>query len=385
MHIIPKKKNLILFSSWFGDKYSDNSKYIFDYLLTNDNFSIFWFTRNKELYNEMKKNRLPVLYSKSLRAVWMQIRAKVLVATIGLWDFNQFFLSKCIYINSWHGIPLKVIEYDQYKYDKPNEQTLTDIKTIKYLNLLRVDIEEYILATSELVKSIYMKAFHLKNDNVPILGQPRNDVFYDEKLRSGVNDIVTYHKGNLKSIVYMPTHRDDGRTLMNMRELLDLYEINKICKEAGYVFILKKHYYHRNEKEDFSEFSNIFDVTNEQLDPQVLLFQADVLITDYSGCYYDYLLLNRPIIFYPYDIEKYLIKEREMYFSYTDRTVGDICENPIELSRSITKHIVDGIDDSINEREILRDKYYSPNVQREVRRSIVDFIYKKTGVKNEKI
>lgn len=374
MRLIPKQKNLILFGAWFGNKYTDNTKYIYEYLLNRDDLEIYWYTRSAELYNKLKQEGKPVLLSSHPKAIWKQIRARLLVATIGLYDFNQFFLSNCVYLNLWHGIPLKVIEYDQYHFDNPTQQTENDIKAIEYLDLLRTRIEEYIVGTSEVVNDIYIKAFHLYSNQVLDLGQPRNDVFYDESLRSDVNNIIKQIKGNKKAIVYMPTHRDDGRVKMPMTELLDLSRIQNVCKENNYVFFIKKHFYHRNEIEDLSSYSNIFDITNKNIDPQVLLYQADILITDYSGCYYDYLLLNRPIIFYSFDIDEYLKRERDMYFSYEERIVGPQCFNREELSEVI-EGICKGIPDRFeNKRIALRDIYYSEHNQKCVREQIVEFI-----------
>ena len=48
---------------------------------------------------------------------------------------------------------------------------------------------------------------------------------------------------------------------------------------------------------------------------------TDFLITDYSSIYFDYLMLNREIIFIPYDFENYT-KNRELYFSYETITPG---------------------------------------------------------------
>ncbi len=375
MLLIPKQRNLILFGSWFGNKYADNTKYMYEYLLKRDDLDIYWYTRNKEIYYKLKQEGKPVLLSSQPKAIWKQIRASLLVPTIGLYDFNQFFLSNCVYLNLWHGIPLKQIEYDQYHFYKPDQQSKEDKRSIAYLDLLRNGIEEYIVATSKLVEDIYIRAFHLKPSQVLNLGQPRNDVFYDKSLRQGVNSIVKQIKNNKKAIVYMPTHRDDGRVKMPMNELLNLAKIQKVCEDNNHVFIIKKHFYHRSEVEDLSMYKDIFDITNEELDAQALLYEADILITDYSSCYYDYLLLNRPIIFYAYDLEYYLNKERNMYFEYKDRIVGPQCGTKDELTTCLEDLIRFDIDKFEDERISLRDSYYSNHNQRGVREQILDFIY----------
>lgn len=42
------------------------------------------------------------------------------------------------------------------------------------------------------------------------------------------------------------------------------------------------------------------------------------MITDYSSIFIDFLLTKKPIIFYLYDLNQYLEKNRKMYFNYND-------------------------------------------------------------------
>ena len=60
------------------------------------------------------------------------------------------------------------------------------------------------------------------------------------------------------------------------------------------------------------------DVLPASLDIYPILPYTDVLVTDYSSIYYDYLILNKPIILFPFDREKYIEKDRgfiEDYFT----------------------------------------------------------------------
>ena len=69
--------------------------------------------------------------------------------------------------------------------------------------------------------------------------------------------------------------------------------------------------------------SKYIKVINPEYDPYPLLKLIDVLITDYSSIYFDFMLTNKPIIFFPYDLEEYLMKSREMYFDYEEFTPGN--------------------------------------------------------------
>ena len=80
-------------------------------------------------------------------------------------------------------------------------------------------------------------------------------------------------------------------------------------------------------------------VINKDADPYVFLKMADVLITDYSSIYFDYLLLDRPIIFFDYDLKEYLNDSRELYFDYDEFTPGEKVSNYHELKKAIFKSV----------------------------------------------
>ncbi|GIN69645.1 hypothetical protein J14TS2_01200 [Bacillus sp. J14TS2] len=67
---------------------------------------------------------------------------------------------------------------------------------------------------------------------------------------------------------------------------------------------------------------------------QELLALSDLLITDYSTVFFDYSLLGRPMIFYPYDLEEY-IRSRDFYYSYEDMIPGPMAADTETLIQLI--------------------------------------------------
>ena len=76
-----------------------------------------------------------------------------------------------------------------------------------------------------------------------------------------------------------------------------------------------------------TKFIKIVSDSDIEGDIYPILRYTDVLITDYSSVYFDYLLLNRPIIFAPFDIDEYMKKDREFYDNYNDVTPGPKAKN----------------------------------------------------------
>ena len=105
---------------------------------------------------------------------------------------------------------------------------------------------------------------------------------------------------------------------------------------------------------------------------------VDCLITDYSSIYFDYLLLDRPIIFFPYDFDHYAADERKLLFDYIDMAPGQLCKTQIELQEALSapdteywatrrnevrNKVFDHLDDKAGQRlyNFLRDKSLQHN------------------------
>ena len=77
-------------------------------------------------------------------------------------------------------------------------------------------------------------------------------------------------------------------------------------------------------------YKNIFFVRPDS-DADPLLPLTDILVTDYSGIYFEFLLLDRPVVFFAFDYEKYVSQDRELYFPYGEVTPGPKAKNLREL------------------------------------------------------
>lgn len=351
---IPKKKNLILFSSWFGKKYADSSKYMFEYFLNNGKYCVKWYSADKKLYLQLKEKGMPVVYRYSLKGIWTQIRANMLVSSIQLSDYNSLFLHNCIFFDLDHGFALKQVGfaipgYDKYSYD--------------YQMAVRKGINYWMSAPTSWCMDKVRECYDINPDHIVRCNKPRTDVLFDESLRKGVNEIVNTIKNGRKAIVWMPTHRSCGETSMPVRKLFDLNGIQDICEKNDCVFIIKKHFYHKQEIEDLSDFPNIYDLTGEDLDSQVILSQADVLVSDYSSSYIEYLVLDRPIILYAYDKDTFLESERDLYIKLEDNTAGEIVTNKDAFTKSIKRISNDWYDSSFAAgRKEARNLYFDERI-----------------------
>lgn len=349
-----RDSNLMVFGAWFGKKYDDNPRYLFEYV--SDNFpeiNAVWITESDSIYNKIIGEGRNCVKADTKEAKEIILSAKYIITATGRIDVgkdSEKYQGGAVYINLWHGIPLKKIMYDNTYSSRTRHGISKEIKIFLENKPFK---DYYVVSTSPAITEIYQSAFRIDKAHILELGQPRNDIFYSDS-----ENLYRKRFQNKKIILYMPTHRNEGKISMQTDKILDLKRIDCLCQENNAVFVIKKHFYHAHETVAETQYANIYDITNEQTESQQLLLAADVLITDYSSCYIDYLLLNRPIIFYAFDYERYLKQDREMYFPYDEVTPGPKCRNASELNE-VLSNICRGDDAYSGERERVRNLFYS--------------------------
>lgn len=353
--VIPKNKNLLLFSAWFGQKYADSTMYQFEYMLNNTTYNVYWFTKNKDLFKQLKGKNIPVVYSKSLKGFWLQSRAIMLLSTVQTCDFNQYLLNKCIFLDLDHGFPGKPVGLSQ--------PTVND-GWRKWYNFFLKGLDFYQTASSRFVVDYLSPCYNVQPDHYLFCNKPRIDVLFNADLQKSCIDDINKIKANRKALVYLPTHRACGKNAMPMNEILDLKAIQKCCEETNSVFIIKKHFYHKHEVENLDNYPNIIDITQSQIDTQILLSQTDVLVTDFSSCYNDFLALNRPIIFYAFDYEDYLIHDRDYYWKYDKINAGYTCKSKDEFTNALM-NVSKDFQDTLHQsgRLQMREIYFDHEVE----------------------
>ena len=373
---VPKNKNLLLFSAWFGKKYTDNTRYLFEYMQHHSAKKVYWYTKDENLYRELIAQNIPVVYSKTLKGVWYQCRAILLVSTVQTNDFNWLLLSKCIYLDLGHGFPGKPVGLLMPKAKG---------KWTKWFKYSKYNIDFYETASSRFVVDYISPCYDVKPDHFIFSNKPRIDVLFNEDLRKGINSKIDKVKSSKRLITYLPTHRSSGRKEMDLSKIFDLKQLQLFCEQTNSVFVIKKHFFHRAEQSDLIMYPNIFDFTQDDLDTQVLLAQTDILVTDFSSCFIDFLALDKPIVFYAYDYDDYMANERDYYWKYdmvnggyTAKTYREFLLALFELSKdwSDSKHK----DGRLEMRRFYFDDEVEMGTSREKLCKIIDQLIKGTYV-----
>ena len=362
--LFKKDENLFVFGSWFGDKFADNAKYLYLYFLKNKMNAV-WITKNPDVYKQLVNENMPVAMAYSKEGRNYCRRAKYIFVCTGKNDLNENWIGGSICIDLQHGVPLKKVMYD----DEVNKILFTKSNKIHAI-ITKIPLGKYYaVSSSETLTNIFMSALRVRKDQILQFGLPRNDGFFDGSLSKKKYSDIPYSK----LIAYMPTHRNTGKTKIDIESLFDLEKLNQFCVEKDILFVIKKHFYHNAEVTDVSDFSNIIDLTGQQVDTQELLYNTDILISDYSGVFIDYILLDRPILFYAYDYDHYLANDRNLYFKYEDTAPGFIVSNFDEFYGRLGE-IVEGGYKVLDKHFLVKNVFFDKENQGIVSQKYLDFV-----------
>lgn len=339
MYLIPPKKDLWIFGAWLGDKYFDNPKFLFLHVRNNHSkINTIWITKDKSICNQ-----IDIIYKYSLKGVYYSIVGEVYIVTHSTYaDLFQFINNNSRkVVQLWHGIPIKKIGYDDFRHSE-NKLKIFLLPFLKARYSL-------VISSSEVDKINMATAFKTPKHDVVVTGYPRNDIFSTDKL-----NLIKF------KVLYAPTLRDKVNDEVN---LFDSYgfkseEILNFLEEHNIYLDIKMH---PANKIDI-RFKNAIDskyiqFLESKIEINDILQDYSIVISDYSGLYVDYLLTNRPIIFAPFDYEKYITKDRELYYDYDEVTPGPKCKNWGEVLEWIEK-FKEGPNLFAKERKLMKDRFH---------------------------
>lgn len=338
------------------DMFMHNTKYFFLHLNNNySNYKCIWLTNNETIIKKLQSNGYKNVYKKtSFRGIWYALRAKY-----WLYDYNPTSVSNkilcygAVLINLWHGIPLKKICYDDL--NSAIHKMSPIVRAIYHF--LRYKDSYYVVA-GEYEKKVYKSAFLANNNQCIIIGSPRYDILFNNIKNAQVfmeedfEIIKSYKTKGRKIFIYMPTFRDSGKDISGW---LKIEKLKDFLKANNAILVCKLHPFDKNSL-DFELPQEIFKM-NSDSDIYPVLKYSDALITDYSSIYFDYLLLDKPILYYPIDLEEYQEKCRGFYRPYEELTAGIKAYNENELITAM-QDVINGIDNYKEQRKVLRDKMF---------------------------
>ncbi len=305
MRLLPINNKKIYFESFLGRYYSDNPKVLYEYIDKNYDYKCVWGFKNVlKTYPDcviVKRMSIKYLYHIST--------AKYIINNSRMPnDYTK--RTNQIYVQTWHGTPLKKLVNDMENVTLPN--TTSELYKANFSK--DVSKWDFLISPNGYSTKHFKSAFKYKG-KILEYGYPRNEELlnYDEKK---IKDIrLKLDLLDELIIIYMPTFRDNkyvkkGHYIQDIK--IDFNKIQAMFPNEKIKILIRNHYLVKVINYQYPKNNLVIDVTNYQNINELFLI-SNVLITDYSSVFFDYMLLKKPIIFYQYDQLSYMEELRGFY------------------------------------------------------------------------
>ncbi|WP_407378861.1 CDP-glycerol glycerophosphotransferase family protein [Methanobrevibacter sp.] len=343
----PVNNNLVSFIIDSNESFSGNLEYIKEEFEKRENYEFNFYYKDKLSFSSLKKlatSKYVFLNDNFFPIAFMKFSKKTLV------------------IQLWHAPGA----FKKFGGSVENREMLKLIS----------NNTNFLIVTSKHIEDYYSEAFQIDKSKIKPLGLPRADYYFKNhdihKLRENFNKKYDLNSDK-KIILYAPTFREN-KEFNNVFNYLNLEKFNEHLSDE-YVLALRLHpkikkFYSQDISVD-GDYIDCSDYKNEQ----ELLLISDILITDYSSIMIEFAMLNKPIIFFAYDLDNYLSNERGFYLDYKNDLPGPIVYSGDELIDVLQEDI-----DTSNLDSFLKTQF--DMVDGDASKRIVDFTLNEGG-KNE--
>lgn len=352
MRWAPLDSGTIVFETGQGKQYADSPRAIHEELVRRgDTRRKVWIYHKRlpvtDQYTTVVKRHSPAFF-------WY-------LATAKYWINNHNFPNyihrrkQGLYIQTWHGTPLKRMFLDQDNFYGRDPGYIDRVKEASAQWNALVSPSPY---ATEAMRSSYAY-----EGQVYELGYPRNDVLrgpHTQKIRDDLRHRLSIPRDQTV-VLYAPTFRDDQPTTKGRFAFDWPFDPEEFVQHFGNgVTLLLRTHFLVNTKPVIPEAlkSNIIDVSGLP-DINELFLASDILVTDYSSSFFDYSVLERPIIFFAYDLDNYRDNLRGFYLDYETDLPGPVTTTSGELFAEIDKASLST--EANRERLRLFARMYAPN------------------------
>lgn len=323
--------NIIVIGSWMGKKFSDNSRYLYQYLFENmeklNIKKVIWITTNNELNNQLNNMGYESYLYNSKESRYWHLKAGIHIVCNAVYEVEKFksdidtkYSWGAKKIQLWHGIGMKSVGNSANSNMKSQKKFLHMIYSKSFFAKLCFPggwNTCYYLCTSVLDIDIHKKIFSCNNKQVFISDYPRNC----QCIKYTSNELHIIDKINKFNfiIIYLPTFRNNYDKYihpLNNKKIVDFLKKNNI------LWIEKPH------TASSFDYSNLFSnddsnnilLLDSDFDINVLYEYVNIVLSDYSSAVLDGIYKDIPTIMYVPDLNEFkngdvgLLYDVEEYF-----------------------------------------------------------------------
>jgi CDP-glycerol glycerophosphotransferase (TagB/SpsB family) len=335
--LVPRRQTLWVFGSWGGYRYADNAAAFFEYCnrRLGGEFDLVWISRRRDIVLDLRARGLRAEWIYSPAGILCSLRAGRYLFDCFVKDINFWTSGGARLINLWSGVPLKTFERDIDHVANRYYQLFHGPLPVRLLYGMMMPWHlrrpHRIIAMSDETAEITRRAFDVAAEQVLVTGFPRNDALLQPSPATRLPAVMQQAlDAGQRMFVYLPTFRDSGKPFVQ----LDWERLDAHMAKLDAVFFCKFHPVDRSQiPQGFERIRSL----PQDLDVYSVLPFADALVSDYSSIIFDYMLLERPIIYYAPDIDEFASQNRSLNFDPREIAVGPVCRSFEELLSSLSK------------------------------------------------
>lgn len=360
--VVPRRANLVVFRGRDGGKFLDNCKHLFAEAQRARGIEPIFLAFDTTLRDRLRAQGARAEHARGWAATWHWLRAGTIVVDNVDWLRGMRFPASrgARIVQLWHGIPLKQVQLGRIAERSARQPRWERIAFRIYLQAVgRLAPVDWFLSTARLVTDrAFSGSFRYRH--VSHAGYPRNDVLFegthplaDQDVDPRALDAIAAHRahGSGRVLLYAPTFRESLEDPFAAGRI-DLQALSHAATRLDLLLLIKLHPWMHGRVHS-GELPGIVFVAPDS-DAYPLMCRVDGLLTDYSSIFFDFLLLDRPVLFFPYDLATYLSDERPMYFDYDAMTPGPKPTTIDTLVAELERFAL-GEDAWRNERKRVRD------------------------------
>ncbi len=347
-----RDRKIVLCGAWFGDKFADNSRYLYQYLSENKDAlglkKVVWVTRNESVLKTMRDMGYEVYPMDSKESIYYHKKAKYHIICNSPGDQGERgdIMGQYSYgakrINLWHGLGNKrtgKLSNAQESGTNTKQQKM-DAWLMKhcrlYQNFYRRDggwANYYHLSPTEMMSEVFEKAYQLPKKRIIKAGYPRNALC--PRPTPQEQALIERIQAAKTTVLYLPTFRQDGGFAPG--ELGN--RIGDYLEENGILWLQKLHSADKSALQEGG--SEAVVSLDPNFDINVILGQVDFVITDYSSVFSDALYHRKPLLFYVPDFDAYKKGQNGLLFEPELVMRGLFAKTPEELKECLSAYLAD--------------------------------------------
>lgn len=350
----------------YSDAFNDNAKALYIHATEGiPQVEAIWISSSQHVVTQIRAAGGKAYLRWSLSGIYASLTGGYWFYNAYVSDINYSFSRGAKLFNLWHGIPLKKIEFDishgplAKRYQAPGMLEKFFLYPAMYVR------PDWLLSTSASVTvRSFASAFRMPVGACLNLGYPRNDILLSsassreariERWESaGARQLLKAMRSHRHTVVYMPTWRDASPYFLRSAQW-DFPRLNEALRSRDTLLLLKLHVATPADLLDACRRLSHIRLMEATDDVYALLPDTSMLLTDYSSIMFDYLLLDKPISYYPFDLDSYQSDSRGFYYPYAECITGKVLQHPDDLVALIDENLADR---HAKERHQLRSKLF---------------------------